>query len=95
MDTVANFYSEQDGCVTAATVLSVLYAVCVTKLCVACMLGVRAVPMEAILPICRSGGKSTRSALLAVDTYVNTASCDADATVFVLCPVQRANPGHI
>lgn len=59
---------------TVATVLSVLCVVCVTKWCVACMPGVRAVPMEAILLTCRSGGKSTSNVLLAVDTSVNTAN---------------------
>lgn len=81
MDTVASFCSERVGSVTAATVLSVLCAVCVTKWCGAYMPGVRAVPMEAILPTCRSGGKSTSSVLLAVDISVNTANCDADKTM--------------
>jgi hypothetical protein len=60
--------------VIVATVLSALCVVCVTKWCEACMPGVRAVPMEVILLTCRSGGKSTSSVLLAVDTYVNTAN---------------------
>lgn len=74
MDSVASFCSEQGGSVTVATVLSVLCVVCVTKWCVACMPGVRAVPMEVILLTCRSGGKSTSNVLLAVDTSVNTAN---------------------